>query len=142
MFSCFKAVIVYAKGTFIYKTKVIFVILNQITMYKYQAKVLDWVDGDTVVVEIDLGFYVKRTERLRLARIDTPEMRDDVPYQIRLAKHARMVAKKFCPHGSTVTVETFKSKRDMYARYIAEVSFEGRNMSDYLLSEGVGVALS
>ena len=91
--------------------------------------------------EIDLGFYVKRTERLRLARINTPEMRDDVPYQIRLAKHARMVAKKFCPVGSTVMVETFKSKRDMYARYIAEVSFEGQNLSDYLLSEGVGVVV-
>jgi len=109
-------------------------------MYVYQAEVLDWVDGDTVLVEIDLGFYVKRTERLRLARIDTPEMRDETPFQVRKAKHARMVAKKFCPVGSTVTVETFKYKRDMYARYLAEVSFKGQNLSDYLLERGVGVA--
>lgn len=111
-------------------------------MYTYRAEVLDWVDGDTLVVEIDLGFYVKRTERLRLMRIDTPEMRDDTPFQIRKAKHARMVAKRFCPVGSTVMVETFKNRRDKYARYLAEVSFEGQNVSDYLLREGVGEALS
>lgn len=108
-------------------------------MYSYRATVLDWVDGDTLVVEIDLGFYVKRTERIRLMRINTPEMRSEIPYHIRKAKHARMVAKKFCPEGSTVKLETFKNKRDMYARYLAEVYFEGQNVSDYLLGEGVGV---
>lgn len=107
-------------------------------MYKYRAEVLKWVDGDTLVLEMDLGFYVKRTERIRLARIDTPEMLDETPFQVRQAKHARMVARKFCPHGSTVTVKTFKSKRDRYARYIAEVSFQGQNLSDYLLEQGVG----
>lgn len=108
-------------------------------MYTYHAEVLDWVDGDTLVVEIDLGFYVKRTERIRLMRLDTPEINDATPYQVRKAKHARMVAKKFCPVGSTVKLETFKNKRDMYARYLAEVYFENQNVSDYLLKKNVGV---
>lgn len=108
-------------------------------MYSYRAEILDWVDGDTLVVEIDLGFYVKRTERIRLARINTPEMRSPIPYHIRKAKHARMVGKKFCPVGSIVKLETFKNKRDMYARYLAEVYFKGQNLTDYLLEKEVGV---
>lgn len=106
-------------------------------MYAYKAKLERWVDGDTLILEIDLGFYVKRTERIRLARIDTPEMNSEVCFQIRKAKHARMVGRKFCPEGSTVEIQTFKIKKDRYARYIAEVHFEGKNLSDYLLEQNV-----
>lgn len=106
-------------------------------MYSYHAKLVDWVDGDTLVLEIDLGFYTKRIERIRLARINTSEMRSDVKIERRRARHARMVGRKFCPEGSMVEIQTFKMKKDMYARYIAEVTFEGENLSDYLLEEGV-----
>ncbi len=106
-------------------------------MYEYSAEVLDWVDGDTVLVEIDLGFFVKREERLRLARINAPELNSSIPFRIRRAKHAMNVAKKFCPLGSIVKIQTRKSKRDIYARYIAEVFFKKKNISDYLLKKKV-----
>ncbi len=108
-------------------------------MYTYRAEVIRWVDGDTVIVEIDCGFYVKRTERIRLARINTPEMNSKIARTVRAAKHARMIANKFCPVGSIVKIETYKNKQDMYARYIAEIWFTGVNCSDYLLEVGVGV---
>ena len=45
-------------------------------MYKYKAKLMRVVDGDTVDVDIDLGFGVwLRKERIRLRGIDTPESR-------------------------------------------------------------------
>ena len=50
-------------------------------MYEYQCKVVKVVDGDTVDVDIDLGFGVwLRDERVRLYGIDTPESRtsDDI----------------------------------------------------------------
>ncbi len=106
-------------------------------MYEYKAKILRWVDGDTLLVEIDLGFYVKREEKVRLARINTPELNSEIPFRIRRAKNARGVAKKFCPNGSEVKIQTHKTKRDKYARYIAEVFFKGKNLSDYLLKQGV-----
>ena len=43
-------------------------------MYEYKAKVKKWVDGYTLLLEIDLGFFVTREERIRLARINTPEL--------------------------------------------------------------------
>ena len=45
-------------------------------MYEYKVNILKVVDGDTVDVDIDLGFGVwLRNERVRLAGIDTPESR-------------------------------------------------------------------
>ena len=45
-------------------------------MYEYRVKILKVVDGDTVDVDIDLGFGVTLTdERVRIMGIDTPESR-------------------------------------------------------------------
>ena len=50
-------------------------------MFEYKCKVVKVVDGDTVDLDIDLGFGVwLRKQRIRLYGIDTPESRtsDDV----------------------------------------------------------------
>ena len=45
-------------------------------MYEYRCKVVKIVDGDTVDVDIDLGFGVwLKKERIRMFGIDTPESR-------------------------------------------------------------------
>ena len=43
-------------------------------MYTYNCKILNVVDGDTVDIEIDLGFTVRIRERIRLIGLDTPEV--------------------------------------------------------------------
>ena len=102
-------------------------------LYQYKAKIVRWVDGDTVIADIDLGFFCTRQERLRLARINAFELNSNTMYKIRKARAARNQAERMCPVGSVVVVETSKSKRDRYARYIAEVNFQGKNVSDELL---------
>ena len=45
-------------------------------MYEYRCKVVKIIDGDTVDVDIDLGFGVwLHKERIRMFGIDTPESR-------------------------------------------------------------------
>jgi micrococcal nuclease len=45
-------------------------------MYQYKAKVVKVIDGDTIDVDIDLGFSViLAKQRIRLYGIDTPESR-------------------------------------------------------------------
>ncbi len=45
-------------------------------MYEYKAVVTRVVDGDTVDVDIDLGFNVwLKKQRIRLYGLDTPESR-------------------------------------------------------------------
>ena len=44
-------------------------------MYNYNAKCIKVVDGDTIDAEIDLGFDIKVTKRIRLEGINAPESR-------------------------------------------------------------------
>ena len=44
-------------------------------MYNYNAKCIKVVDGDTIDAEIDLGFDIKVTKRIRLGGINAPESR-------------------------------------------------------------------
>lgn len=44
-------------------------------MYNYNAKCVKVVDGDTIDAEIDLGFDIKVTKRIRLGGINAPESR-------------------------------------------------------------------
>ena len=45
-------------------------------MYEYRATIIKVVDGDTVDVDIDLGFgIIMKDERVRIMGIDTPENR-------------------------------------------------------------------
>ena len=63
-------------------------------MYEYRAKILKVIDGDTVDVDIDLGFGVVLTdERVRMMGIDTPESltRDKVEKTFGKASKARLI---------------------------------------------------
>jgi micrococcal nuclease len=107
-------------------------------MYQYKAEVFRWINGDTVLVRIDLGFHCERKERIRLARISAHELRASSAYKRRKARAARNQANKLCPKGSTIIIETKKTPRqDMYARYIAEILTGEKNVSDELLKKKV-----
>jgi len=45
------------------------------SIWSYKGKVTNVVDGDTVDVDVDLGFYVSTQLRFRLAGIDAHEIR-------------------------------------------------------------------
>ena len=63
-------------------------------MYDYKCKVVKVVDGDTVDVDIDLGFGIwMRNERVRIMGIDTPESRtrDLVEKKFGLAAKDRLI---------------------------------------------------
>jgi micrococcal nuclease len=59
-------------------------------MYEYKVKkVVKIIDGDTIDIDIDLGFYVTTTQRIRLAGIDTPETRTKDLLEKRLGLEAK-----------------------------------------------------
>ena len=62
-------------------------------MYTYKAKLDRVIDGDTIDVNIDLGFDISVHKRIRLAGIDTPESRTrDLEEKKRgLASKARLI---------------------------------------------------
>jgi micrococcal nuclease len=82
--------------------------------YRYKATVVRWVDGDTVWLEVDLGFRMKTINDFRLYGVDTPE-RGQLNY-----KEATTFVNAIAPVGTEVTVFTYKDP-DKYGRWLAEV---------------------
>lgn len=106
-------------------------------LYTYKATVARVIDGDTIVADIDLGFFTWRhSETLRLSRIDAPETHTET-------KEAGQAAKAFLqgllPIGQHVIIQTIRDRRDGFKRYIAEIWLGDININDLLVSEGHAV---
>ena len=84
-------------------------------MYQYKATVLNVVDGDTIDLNIDLGFHIMVEKRVRLAYIDTPERFSEE------GKKATEFVKKTTPVGSIVFIKTSLDSTDKYGRVLGEI---------------------
>jgi micrococcal nuclease len=94
-------------------------------MYDYKCNVVRVVDGDTVDVDIDLGFGIwMRDERVRVMGIDTPESRtrDLVEKQFGLAAKERL--KSLLGESSVLRTMVSKSGEDMKGKF-------GRILGDF-----------
>ena len=91
-------------------------------MFEYKAKVLRVVDGDTVDLEVDLGFRTLMRDRFRLSGIDTPET-----YGVKKGSEeykAGMKAKEWLEEkigGEIILIKTHKDKRGKYGRWLCEI---------------------
>ena len=99
-------------------------------MYEYNVKVVKVIDGDTVDVDIDLGFGVWiHKERVRLYGIDTPESRtrDKVEKKFGLAAKARL--KELLGATPILKTQVGKGGEDMKGKF-------GRILGDFLTEDG------
>jgi len=116
-------------------------------MYEYKCKILRVVDGDTVDVDIDLGFGVwMHKERVRMMGIDTPESRtrDKVEKAFGLASKERL--KELLPIGSIQVLKTEidrsgEDSRGKFGRVLGDfLTDDERRCTDILVEEGHAVA--
>tara|TARA_Y100000004_G_C8864516_1_gene390525 strand:- start:422 stop:838 length:417 start_codon:yes stop_codon:yes gene_type:complete len=90
-------------------------------MYEYRCKILRVVDGDTVDVDIDLGFGVwMHRERVRMFGIDTPESRTRDLEEKKYGLAAKEYVKAFLPIGSMQTLQTEKDKTGKFGRILGK----------------------
>ena len=102
-------------------------------MYEYKCKLVRVVDGDTVDIDIDLGFGVwLRKQRIRMYGIDTPESRtsDDVEKIYGLAAKEFLV--KWTNSGD-LSLKTFKDGKGKYGRILGELWYGGEHNINQLL---------
>ena len=113
-------------------------------MYEYKCKVVKVVDGDTVDVDIDLGFGVwLRDERVRIMGIDTPESRtrDKVEKVFGLAAKARL--KELLKNGAVLKTQVNKNGEDMkgkFGRILGDFMVGDEMVTDIMIKEGHCVA--
>lgn len=76
-------------------------------MYEYKAKVARIIDGDTIDVDIWLGFdVVLPKQRIRLFGIDTPESRTRNKEEKIRGLLSKQYLKDMCPKGHTIRLES------------------------------------
>ena len=87
-------------------------------MYHYKATVKRVVDGDTVDMNMDLGFGVSKLVRIRLWGIDAPEVKGDERPE---GLAAKAFLETLLPVGASAEVYTEKDKDAGWGRYVGEV---------------------
>jgi micrococcal nuclease len=88
--------------------------------YCYLSQVKRVIDGDTVVLDIDLGCEIwLRNEACRLTGIDTPEVRGPERPEGLIAK--RWVEGKVAQYGTDCLIRTSKDKKGKYGRWLVEI---------------------
>lgn len=120
-------------------------------MYEYKAKVINVVDGDTLDLDLDLGFDTHivggDNGRIRLYGINTPE-------KTGATKEAGLKAKAFVEAavlGKYVTVQTMKDKNEKFGRILGTILYTDvaaipgtvnvttKNLAKELIAAGLGV---
>jgi micrococcal nuclease len=108
-------------------------------MYEYKATVVKVVDGDTVDVDIDLGFDTwLHNQRIRLYGIDTPECRT----RNKQEKAHGLLAKKYVQEtlvvGRTYALTT--KEKGKFGRYLGEIKVGRTTINKLLIKQKLAVA--
>ena len=111
------------------------------TPFTYNAIVTRVVDGDTVDVDIDLGFGIwYRNQRIRLMGVDTPECRTRDLVEKKFGFLAKGVVEEFCPVGKEVLLKTELDDKGKFGRILGVIVSEGTIVNDYLIENHYAVA--
>lgn len=109
-------------------------------MYEYRVKkVLKVVDGDTIDADIDLGFSISYTQRVRLAGIDTPESRTRDKKEKALGLESKDKLKKAIDAATKIVIKTEKpDSSEKYGRILGWVFLDDSKVSinQTLINEG------
>jgi len=108
-------------------------------MHEYACKVVHIVDGDTVDVDIDLGFGIwMKKERIRLFGIDTPESRTRDLEE----KKYGYAAKDYLTgmlDDELIMLKTHKDKAGKYGRILGELwrttDFADQSINEYMIEK-------
>ena len=89
-------------------------------MYEYNCKIVRVIDGDSIIIDIDLGFsHWIHNESIRLYGVDTPECRTRDAEE----KAAGLLAKEFVEEalhvGGTYTLTT--KEKGKFGRYLGTI---------------------
>ena len=109
-------------------------------MYEYRCKVVKVIDGDTVDVDIDLGFGVwMHKERVRLFGIDTPESRTRDLEEKKYGLAAKEFLIKWTGAGE-LRLKTQKDKTGKFGRILGELWTFDTNINQKMIEEHHAVA--
>ena len=109
-------------------------------MYEYRVKkVTGVVDGDTIDVELDLGFNISYSQRVRLAGIDTPESRTKDKMEKALGLEVKQRLKDTLAKANVIVIRTeLPDSSEKYGRILGWVFLDGaeQSVNEALVADG------
>ena len=114
-------------------------------MYEYRCNIVKVIDGDTVDVDIDLGFGVWMTnERVRLYGIDTPESRTRDLDEKKYGLLAKSFLIRMLGDEGGIVLKTHKDAEGKFGRILGELwrttDFADKSINDYMIEKHHAVA--
>lgn len=100
--------------------------------FVYRAIVIDVYDGDTITLDIDLGFGVWiKGQKIRLYGIDAPELRlEEREEGLKTRDWLRdLILNK------EVVIETLKDKKEKYGRWLGKIYYNSELVNERLVAE-------
>jgi micrococcal nuclease len=108
-------------------------------LHHYNCKLIRIVDGDTIMVEVDLGFDISVKIGVRLLGIDTPEINSSYGLEQKAAHKSELYLSQLL-QDEELMIRT--KKDDMYGRYLCIVyvksTHEDININNLMLNHGLG----
>lgn len=107
-------------------------------LFTYRACVVSIYDGDTIRVNIDLGFntWIMNVP-IRLAGLDAPEVRGLERAEGLLAREWLLA---MIPIGSGIFIKTDKDSREKFGRYLATIHLpDGADVNQRMINEGFAI---
>ena len=108
--------------------------------YVYRIKsITKVVDGDTIDANIDLGFDISLTKRIRLAGIDTPESRTRNLEEKALGLESKEWLKKALEGAKDIIIKTEKpDSTEKYGRIIGHlfINDQETSLNNQMIAEG------
>jgi len=109
-------------------------------MYEYRVKIVKIIDGDTVDVDIDLGFGVwMHKERVRLFGIDTPESRTSDLEEKKYGLAAKKFLTGMLDDEGGIILKTHKDKTGKFGRILGELwrttNYADQSINNYMIDK-------
>ena len=111
--------------------------------YTYNCKIVKVIDGDTVDIDIDLGFSVwLHKQRIRLYGIDTPESRTRDKEEKKYGLLAKKQIQFWLPKSSFQTLITIKDKTGKFGRILGKFKINDTTaiLNDWMVENHYAVA--
>lgn len=113
-------------------------------MYQYKCKINKIVDGDTVEIDLDLGFnIILSNQHVRLLGVDTPESRTNNKEEKSRGMLSKRKLSEKLPVGSYQKINTTKDDNndDKFGRILGEFILEdGSNVNKWLIENNYAVS--
>ncbi len=99
--------------------------------YIYRASLVKVVDGDTIIVMLDLGCHTFIKKRIRLKGLNAPELKTEAGQLSKTWLTEHLIGE--------LVIETKKDRADKYARLLGTIYINDANINELMLAENMAV---